>query len=57
VLIIVLSLTMKHGVGMLFEAWVPYPDTPRFYRAGVFGPDHLNTVSAKFFAGIAHAAG
>ncbi len=31
VLIIVLSLTMKHGVGMLFEACVPYPETPRFY--------------------------
>jgi hypothetical protein len=31
VMIIVLTLTMKHGVGMLVETWVPYPDTPRFY--------------------------
>jgi hypothetical protein len=30
-MIIVLTLTMKHGVGMLVETWVPYPDTPRFY--------------------------
>lgn len=31
VMIIVLTLAIKDGLGLIFESWVPYPTTPRFY--------------------------
>ena len=31
VIIIVLTLAIKDGLGLIFESWVPYPTTPRFY--------------------------
>lgn len=31
VIIIVLTLSIKDGLGLIFESWVPYPTTPRFY--------------------------
>jgi len=31
VMIIVLTLSIKEGLGLIFESWVPYPTTPRFY--------------------------
>ncbi|MFN5458477.1 MAG: DUF350 domain-containing protein [Bacteroidota bacterium] len=31
IMIIVLTLSVKNGLGLVFEAWVPYPATPRFY--------------------------
>jgi ABC-type multidrug transport system fused ATPase/permease subunit len=31
VIIIVLTLAIKDGMSLIFESWVPYPTTPRFY--------------------------
>jgi hypothetical protein len=31
VMVIVLTLAIKDGMGLVFESWVPYPTTPRFY--------------------------
>lgn len=31
VIIIVLTLAIKDGLGLIFESWIPYPTTPRFY--------------------------
>lgn len=31
VIIIVLTLSIKDGMSLIFESWVPYPTTPRFY--------------------------
>lgn len=31
IIVIVLTLSIKDGLGLIFESWVPYPTTPRFY--------------------------
>jgi hypothetical protein len=31
VIIIVLTMAVKDGMSLIFESWVPYPTTPRFY--------------------------
>jgi hypothetical protein len=31
VIVIVLTLAVRNGLGLIFEAWIPYPTTPRFY--------------------------
>jgi uncharacterized membrane protein YjfL (UPF0719 family) len=31
VIIIVITLAIKDGLGLIFESWIPYPETPRFY--------------------------
>lgn len=31
VIIIVLTLSIREGMGLVLESWVPYPTTPRFY--------------------------
>jgi uncharacterized membrane protein YjfL (UPF0719 family) len=31
VIIIVLTLSIREGMGLVLESWVPYPKTPRFY--------------------------
>jgi len=31
IIIIVITMAVKNGLGLVFESWVPYPPTPRFY--------------------------